>query len=151
MKEILEQIRVLIEQKQAEKTWVAGKDFVNYAGPYFNADEYVAAAEALLNGWLVMGNSTTFNISGTLSAYGTSPVGQYAQFAIGSGNTSTGASGAYLNALGTTVTYPFIVVDLITFPPGANGADPESAYNKVVVGFNTQIMRTNGAGPTGIS
>ena len=58
MKEILEQIRVLIEQKQAEKTWVAGKDFVNYAGPYFNADEYVAAAEALLNGWLVMGNKS---------------------------------------------------------------------------------------------
>jgi CDP-6-deoxy-D-xylo-4-hexulose-3-dehydrase len=58
MKEILEQIRVLIEQKQAEKTWVAGKDFVNYAGPYFDADEYVAAAEALLNGWLVMGNKS---------------------------------------------------------------------------------------------
>ena len=58
MKEILEQIRVLIEQKQAEKTWVAGKDFVNYAGPYFGPDEYVAAAEALLNGWLVMGNKS---------------------------------------------------------------------------------------------
>ena len=58
MKEILEQIRVLIEQKQAEKTWVAGKDFVNYAGPYFDANEYVAAAEALLNGWLVMGNKS---------------------------------------------------------------------------------------------
>ena len=101
--------------------------------------------------FVVMGNSTTFNISGSPSVYGTSPVGQYAQYAIGSGNTSTGQSGAYLNALGTTATYPFIVVDLITFPPGANGADPESAYNHVVVGFNNQIMRTNGAGPTGIS
>jgi CDP-6-deoxy-D-xylo-4-hexulose-3-dehydrase len=58
MKEILEQIRALIEQKQADKTWTAGKDFVNYAGPYFNADEYVAAAEALLNGWLVMGDKS---------------------------------------------------------------------------------------------
>jgi CDP-6-deoxy-D-xylo-4-hexulose-3-dehydrase len=37
---------------------VAGKDFVNYAGPHFNSDEYVAAAEALLNGWLVMGNKS---------------------------------------------------------------------------------------------
>lgn len=101
--------------------------------------------------FVAMGNSTTFNISGSPSVYGTSPVGQYAQYAIGSGNTSTGQSGAYLNALGTTATYPFIVVDLITFPPGANGADPESAYNHVVVGFNNQIMRTNGAGPTGIS
>lgn len=101
--------------------------------------------------FVVMGNSTTFNISGTLSTYTTSPVGQYAQFAIGSGNTASGQSGAYLNTLGTTVTYPFIVVDLITSPPGANGADPTTAYNWVVVGFNNQIARTNGAGPTGIS
>jgi dTDP-4-amino-4,6-dideoxygalactose transaminase len=40
------------------RSWVAGKDFVNYAGPHFNSDEYVAAAEALLNGWLVMGNKS---------------------------------------------------------------------------------------------
>jgi hypothetical protein len=101
--------------------------------------------------FVVMGNSTTFNIGGTLSTYTSSPVGQYAQFAIGSGNTASGQSGAYLNTLGTTVTYPFIVVDLITSPPGANGADPTTAYNWVVVGFNNQIARTNGAGPTGIS
>mgnify|MGYP006075147965 CR=1 FL=1 len=58
MKEILDQIRAHIEQKQASKTWTAGKDFVNYAGPHFSADEYVAAAEALLNGWLVMGDKS---------------------------------------------------------------------------------------------
>jgi CDP-6-deoxy-D-xylo-4-hexulose-3-dehydrase len=58
MKEILDQIKLYIEQKQANKTWTAGKDFVNYAGPHFNADEYVAAAEALLNGWLVMGDKS---------------------------------------------------------------------------------------------
>jgi CDP-6-deoxy-D-xylo-4-hexulose-3-dehydrase len=58
MKEILDQIKQYIEQKQANKTWTAGKDFVNYAGPHFNADEYVAAAEALLNGWLVMGDKS---------------------------------------------------------------------------------------------
>lgn len=56
MNNILEDIRKFIEAKQAEKTWVAGQDFINYAGPHFTADEYVAAAEALLNGWLVMGN-----------------------------------------------------------------------------------------------
>ena len=58
MKEILEQIKQYIEEQQANKTWVAGKDFVNYAGPLFTADEYVAAAEALLSGWLVMGNKS---------------------------------------------------------------------------------------------
>ena len=58
MKNILEDIKKFIEEKESNKTWVAGKDFVNYAGPYFTADEYVAAAETLLNGWLVMGNKS---------------------------------------------------------------------------------------------
>ncbi len=101
--------------------------------------------------FVVMGNSTTFNITGTLTTMTSGPQMQYAQYAIGTGSTSTQQSGAYLNALGTTVTYPFIVRDLITQPPGANGSDPTTAYNWVVVGFNNEIMRTNGAGPTGIS
>lgn len=99
----------------------------------------------------VQGNSTTFNITGTLSAWTSSPVGQYAQYAIGTGNTANGQSGAYLNSLATTVTLPFIVTDLIDSPPGANGADPTTAFNQVVVGFNNEVWRSNGAGPTGIS
>lgn len=101
--------------------------------------------------FVVQGNSTTFNISGTTTLTTSSPVGQYAQFAIGTGTSANGLSGAYLNTLGTTVTYPFIVTDLIYGPPGANGADPTTAYNQVVVGFNNEWRRTNGAGPTGIS
>lgn len=101
--------------------------------------------------FLVQGNGTTFNITGTPSAFTSSPVGQYAQFAIGTGNTANGQSGAYLDTLNTTITFPFIVRDLITFPPTANGADPTTAYNQVVVGFNNQILRTNGAGPVGIA
>jgi CDP-4-dehydro-6-deoxyglucose reductase, E1 len=58
MKDILEQIRKFVEEKQANKSWTAGKDFVNYAGPHFSADEIVSAAESLLNGWLVMGDKT---------------------------------------------------------------------------------------------
>lgn len=101
--------------------------------------------------FVVMGNSTTFNITGTLSNMTSGPLMQYAQFAIGTGNANTQQSGAYLNSLGTTVTFPFIVRDLVTAPPGAPGADPTTAYNWVIVGFNNEIMRTNGAGPTGIS
>jgi len=58
MKEILDQIKQFIEQRDAAKTWTPGKDFVNYAGPYFSSDEIVAAAETLLGGWLVMGNKS---------------------------------------------------------------------------------------------
>ncbi len=55
MKDILDQVRLYIEQKQANSTWTAGKDFVNYAGAHYNSDEFAAGVESLLSGWLVMG------------------------------------------------------------------------------------------------
>jgi len=59
MKEdILSQIKTYIEQQNSEKSWEAGKDFVNYAGPFFDSEEIVAAAETLLSGWLVMGTKS---------------------------------------------------------------------------------------------
>jgi CDP-6-deoxy-D-xylo-4-hexulose-3-dehydrase len=57
MEEILKLVREHIEQKQANKTWTAGKDFVNYAGSYFDEKEFVAGVESLLKGWLVMGDA----------------------------------------------------------------------------------------------
>lgn len=56
MNEILQAVRTYIKDKNAAKTWEAGKDFVNYAGPLFDEEEIVAATETLLKGWLVMGN-----------------------------------------------------------------------------------------------
>lgn len=59
MKEqILQQVKEYIKQKQAAKTWEEGKDFVNYAGPHFNEDEFVSAVETILDGWLVMGDKS---------------------------------------------------------------------------------------------
>lgn len=55
MKEILNQVKNYIEEKQKNKIWQPGKDYINYAGPYFDSSEYVAAVETLLEGWLVMG------------------------------------------------------------------------------------------------
>ena len=78
-------------------------------------------------------------------------IGEYIQLNVGTGNTSTGISGMYVESPNTTVTLPFIVRGLITNPPGANGTDATSAYNIVVVGFNNASTRTNGAGPTGIA
>jgi CDP-6-deoxy-D-xylo-4-hexulose-3-dehydrase len=57
MKHILEAVKQYIDAKHADKTWVAGKDFVNYAGAHFDSREFVAGVESLLNGWLVMGNA----------------------------------------------------------------------------------------------
>ena len=55
MKEILELVDKYIKEKHSQKTWTAGKDWVQYAGPYFTSDEYVAAVKTLLGEWLVLG------------------------------------------------------------------------------------------------
>jgi len=55
MKEILELVENYIKEKHSNKKWEAGKDWVQYAGPYFNSQEYVAAVKSLLGEWLVLG------------------------------------------------------------------------------------------------
>jgi len=54
-KPILDQVREYIEQKQSSEVWIPGKDWVSYSGPTFTADEYVAAIDSLLGGWLIYG------------------------------------------------------------------------------------------------
>lgn len=56
MQDILSLVKEYAEQKLQKKEWVAGEDLVQYAGPYFSSDEYVAAVKSILSGWLVMGN-----------------------------------------------------------------------------------------------
>lgn len=55
MKEILDLVESYIREKHSKKTWEAGKDWVQYAGPYFDSQEYVAAVKTLLGEWLVLG------------------------------------------------------------------------------------------------
>jgi len=99
--------------------------------------------------FIVQTSTTSFPITGTLSTQTSGVQGQYAQFSIGTGNTSTGRSGAYLSSLATTATFPFVVID---YQVGVqNGGDPTSQYCNVIVGFNNEWLRSNGAGPTGIS
>jgi hypothetical protein len=58
-------------------------------------------------------------------------------FAIGTGNTATGVSGAFVDmaTVNTTNTLPFRIVSLDVDPPGAPGTDT-GAFNYVVVAFN---------------
>ena len=99
--------------------------------------------------FVVQSSGSGFPITGTTSTQTSGVQGQYAQFTIGTGNTATGRSGAYISSIGTTVTYPFIVVDYAT--SFGNGGDPTTQYCNLIVGFNNEVWRTNGAGPTGIS
>lgn len=54
-KQILELVEEYIKQKHGQKSWKAGEDWVQYAGPYFDSEEYVAAVKTLLGEWLVLG------------------------------------------------------------------------------------------------
>ena len=98
----------------------------------------------------VQTSGASFQIGGTNSTFTSSPVGQLAQLNVGTGNTTTQISGMYLDTVGTTATYPFQIVDMVIDPPGSNGADATSNYNYVIVGFNNEMLRSNGA-VTGIS
>jgi len=99
----------------------------------------------------VQTSGASFQISGNNSTFTSSPVGQLAQLNVGTGSTATGISGMYLDTVGSTTTYPFMIVDMVIDPPGSNGADATSNYNYVIVGFNNEWLRGNGdiVGPTG--
>ena len=100
--------------------------------------------------FVVQTSGASFQITGTNATFTSSPVGQLAQFNAGAGSTTTQQSGQYLDTVGTTSSYPFIITDMVIDPPGANGTDATSNYNYVVVGFNNEWLRSNTA-VTGIS
>jgi len=53
---IFDNVTTYLDEKKQSKSWVAGKDFVNYSGPFFDHREILAATSTLLDGWLVMGD-----------------------------------------------------------------------------------------------
>jgi len=55
LQNILSLVDEYITEKHSQKTWEAGKDWVQYAGPYFTSDEYIRSINSLLNEWLVLG------------------------------------------------------------------------------------------------
>ena len=55
MEEILLLVEKYIEEKNKNTKWRAGVDLVNYAGNYFDSEEYIEAIKSILNGWLVLG------------------------------------------------------------------------------------------------
>ena len=52
---ILDLVADYIKEKKANKTWTAGKDWVQYSGPWFNQDEFTAGVSTLLDEWFILG------------------------------------------------------------------------------------------------
>jgi hypothetical protein len=81
--------------------------------------------------WVASGDSST-------SLWVQAAINANCGYAIGTGNTATGISGAYLDSttIATTSTLPFRILGYVIDPPGANGTDT-GAYRKVIVAFNS--------------
>lgn len=83
------------------------------------------------------------------TAFAFADIGQCVDVTLGTGSTQTGQSGASLaySTLGVTATLPFRIVGLLSdyAPPGLNGTDNTTSYNRVLVAANV-----SGAGSTGI-
>lgn len=52
---ILDLVAEYIKEKKSNKTWTAGKDWVQYSGPWFNQDEFTAGVSTLLDEWFILG------------------------------------------------------------------------------------------------
>lgn len=99
------------------------------------------ASDQVVEGYIVNDPNAKFiaQVGGSTSVgAATTDINANVQFALGTGSTATGISGAYVDISvtpTTTSTLPFRIVDLVTSPPGADGTDA-GAYNLVVVAFN---------------
>jgi len=100
--------------------------------------------------WVIDSPDALFQVqSGTASAVTLANINSNATITTATaGSTLTGRSGMALSTIGTTNTYAFTIVDLVTSPPGANGTDTTTAYGNVLVAFNFEVFR---AGNTSIS
>lgn len=109
-----------------------------------------ADAAADVEAYIIDDPNAQFVVQAGGTAIGLADMGLNIQFNLGTGNSATGISGAYVESPAVTATLPFRIIGFIQDPPGANGTDIGSAYNQIIVGFNNVTSRNNGAGPTGI-
>ena len=56
-KDILNLVKEYVREKNGVE-WDKDKDWVEYSGPTFDEDEYVAAIDTLLAGWFIMGKDS---------------------------------------------------------------------------------------------
>lgn len=117
--------------------------------PYWPASQTVPSGTTI-TAYVIIDPQATFNVQSSGSAAVTqAQVNSNIDFAGNSpsspSNTQllTGQSVAYANQanISTSTTYAFRIVSLVTAPPGANGTDTTTAYNRIIVAFNNQSFR----------
>ena len=97
------------------------------------------AATQTVTAYIVNDPNARFVVqNNSATAIGQDGVNANIGFAMGTGNTANGISGATVDraTINTTNTLPFRIVSLVQNPPGANGTDITSGYNYLIVAFN---------------
>jgi len=107
---------------------------------YWPGSDVTSANTATIEAYVINDPNAQFLVQSDSTGLAAADVGANNDFNIGTGSTSTGISGAYLIHGGaTTAAYPFRLLSLLYFPPGANGVTTgtaAAAYNYGIVGFN---------------
>ena len=95
------------------------------------------ASSQSVEGYIINDPNAKFVVQAGSTAATQSSINLNVPYAIGTGNTSTGISGAYVDIANAavTATLPFRIVGLVVDPPGSPGTEA-GAYNRVVVAFN---------------
>ena len=55
MQDILALVEKYVQEQLEEERFVPGETWVKYSGPHYDSNEYKAAIESLLSGWLILG------------------------------------------------------------------------------------------------
>jgi hypothetical protein len=94
------------------------------------------ASTQTVEGYIVNDPNAKFLVQSDATGVTQADVNGTVGYTIGSGNTSSGISAAYISGIGpTTATLPFRIISLVTQPPGSAGTEA-GAYNRVIVAFN---------------
>lgn len=107
--------------------------------PYWPGSDATGDVEA----YVINDPNTLFVAQAGGTAIGIADIGANIQLNVGTGNTSTGISGMYVETPAVTATLPFRIVGLVTAPPGANGTDLTTPYNQVILAPNNWALKNS--------
>lgn len=124
-----------------------GCKFLNGEGRVRRANKWLGAASgaaADVDAFVIDDPLAIFQArSGTAAPVAFANIGENINFVIDPGDDRSGISRAYVNqaTLAVTTTLPFRVIDIVTYPPGADGADATSPFNDVILAWNHQNFK----------
>jgi len=99
------------------------------------------ASSNTVTGYIVNDPNAKFVVQSDATGIVQGDVNLNVGYAIGTGNTANGISGAYITGAATTNTLPFRIVGLVSAPPGSAGTE-SGAYNWVIVAFNNVATKS---------